>query len=241
MLTLYQFPISHYCEKARWALAYKGLDYRQRNLLPGPHVAIAKQLAPRSSVPILVHDGRVIQGSRDVISYLDANFPERSLTPARDDLRQEALEWERYVDTEIGVHLRRFAYHTLLDHPEIVLPLFTQGGPWYGKFLMKLMFPKLRQRMRQLMDINDDTAQQSREHYERAIDRLAARLSDRAYLVGDSFTRADLAAAALLAPLCRPDQYGLHWPRPYPEPLEQAIAACRPKLGWVDRLYASHR
>ena len=35
--TLYQFPISHYCEKVRWAMDYKKLEYKAKNLLPGLH------------------------------------------------------------------------------------------------------------------------------------------------------------------------------------------------------------
>ncbi|MGR9114583.1 MAG: glutathione S-transferase N-terminal domain-containing protein [Gammaproteobacteria bacterium] len=35
MLTLYRFPVSHYCEKVRWALDYKQLDFQTKNLLPG--------------------------------------------------------------------------------------------------------------------------------------------------------------------------------------------------------------
>jgi len=50
MLTLYQFPISHYCEKIRWALDHKGLDYKLVNLLPGFHVSTAKKLSGRASL-----------------------------------------------------------------------------------------------------------------------------------------------------------------------------------------------
>lgn len=32
--TLYQFPQSHFAEKGRWLLDYKGLDYQARNLYP---------------------------------------------------------------------------------------------------------------------------------------------------------------------------------------------------------------
>lgn len=38
MLTLYQFPISHYCEKIRWALDFKQLKYNTVNLLPALHI-----------------------------------------------------------------------------------------------------------------------------------------------------------------------------------------------------------
>ena len=43
-LKLYQFAISHYCEKIRWALDYKGLNYETVNLLPGQHVKTIRKL-----------------------------------------------------------------------------------------------------------------------------------------------------------------------------------------------------
>ena len=76
MLTLYQFPNSHYCEKVRWALDYKQLDYRIINLLPGLHVdRTAKKLAGSSSLPILVHDGKALQNSSDILTYLERSVP----------------------------------------------------------------------------------------------------------------------------------------------------------------------
>ncbi|MCP3675846.1 MAG: glutathione S-transferase family protein, partial [Gammaproteobacteria bacterium] len=45
MIKLYQFPISHYCEKIRWSLDYKNLDYKIINLLPGLHIKTTKKLA----------------------------------------------------------------------------------------------------------------------------------------------------------------------------------------------------
>ena len=156
MLTLYQFPISHFCEKARWALDYKGLPYRRRNLLPGPHVKVVRRIAKRSTVPVLVHDGRAIQNTADIITYLDQLVEERPLTPPDDPAKAEALEWERYCDVEVGVHVRRLCYHTLLDHPSLTIPMLTQDGPWYGPMLIRLVYPKLVRKMRTLMDINDD-------------------------------------------------------------------------------------
>ena len=57
---LYQFPISHYCEKVRWAMDYKGLDYKLKNLLPGLHLRTTKKIAAKSYVPILIDDGEQI-------------------------------------------------------------------------------------------------------------------------------------------------------------------------------------
>jgi glutathione S-transferase len=237
MITLYQFPISHYCEKIRWALAYKQLDYKVNNLLPGPHRPKMTKMTGASSVPVLVHDGKTVANSSDIITYLDATFPSNLLTPEEEDLKEQALEWERFADSTLGVHVRRLAYGTLLDYPDIVVPFFTDAGPWYGRFVMRRMFPTLRAKMRELMDISDETVQLSNEKVAQGIDKLNARLAGRRYIVGDRFTRADLAAASLLAPLCRVPQYGLQWPETFPEPLQSRANAHADRLEWVTRLY----
>ncbi len=36
-VTLYEFSLSHYNEKARWALDYKGIPYHSEPVLPGLH------------------------------------------------------------------------------------------------------------------------------------------------------------------------------------------------------------
>jgi len=240
-LTLYQFPISHFCEKARWALDYKGLDYTTKSLLPGPHIKVTQKLGVKSSVPILVHDGRSIQGSEAIITYLDEQFPENKLTPVSSEDAQAALEWERYLDKEIGVHLRRYVYHTLLDHPKLVIGFFATGGPFWAKPFLKFGYPKLSRIMRKLMDINKVTAADSKQHVLIALERLNDALDDKDYLVGDRFTRADLTAAALLAPLFMPPKYGLDWPEAMPEPLQSEVEALEPQLQWAREVYRKHR
>ncbi len=98
MLKLYQFPISHYCEKIRWVLAFKNLNHEVKNLLPGLHTLTTKKLSPLTSVPILTHDDKVIQGSDKIISYLDETFPALRLIPQEVQTRDEALEWEKYIE-----------------------------------------------------------------------------------------------------------------------------------------------
>jgi glutathione S-transferase len=241
MITLYQFPISHYCEKVRWALDYKQLEYKIKNLLPGLHISKARKLAADTSVPILVHNDTVIQGSDHAISYLDEAFPERSLTPVAIHLKDEVMQWEQYVDHEIGVHVRRCCYHILLEHPGIVMPFFTHNGPWYGKLYIKSVFPKLEKTMRKYMNINDESSERSRQKLEVAIERLHNHLQHSPFLVGDQFTRADLAAASLLAPLCRPEKYGLNWPDQLPQRYLNLVEGFRPEINWVDEIYDKYR
>ncbi|MET0026343.1 MAG: glutathione S-transferase family protein [Candidatus Thiodiazotropha sp.] len=240
MLTLYQFPISHYCEKVRWALEYKHIDYRAVNLLPGFHVSKTTQLARHSFVPILQAADQVIQGSSEIITYLDAQYPEPGLTPPGPQA-EEALNWERYVDDELGPHVRRCCYQILLDYPDIVIGLFTHRGPFYAKPLLKLIFPKLKTKMKALMDINAETALQSERQIDRVVNRLIDRLQTRSYLAGSQFTRADLAAAALIAPLRMPEKYGVTWPEKVPAQFLQFMDKFSSRTDWVDELYRQYR
>lgn len=241
MLTLYQFPISHFCEKVRWALNFKQLEYQTENLLPALHILKTRKLGARSYVPILQHDDRIIQGSGRIISYLDEQFPENSLTPEDPVLKKNALDWEDYADKEIGPHLRRCCYHILLDYPDVVIPFFTHNGPWYGKYVMPLMFPKLKVKMRKMMNINEESAQISKIKIELSLDKLNDHFKNHKFLTGNTFTRADLSTAALLAPICRPKKYGLNWPERFPQPLEDIVEEFKEQTQWVHDFYQQYR
>jgi glutathione S-transferase len=39
--TLWQIEVSHFSEKARWALDYKGVEHKRSSPLPGAHIAVA--------------------------------------------------------------------------------------------------------------------------------------------------------------------------------------------------------
>ena len=206
MFELYDFTFSHYSEKARWALDFKGVPYTARHLLPGFHMRTTRKLAPRSSVPILKTDTAVIQGSTEIIEFLDQTFPERSLTPPDPHDANSALEWEKYLDVEIGVTLRLwFYFHTLPDRDRALKFLCTDV-PWFQRSVFALTFTPLRRKMTQLMNINPETASDAERRFALAFDRLDQALERGPFLVGKRFSRADLSACSLLWPLCRPGE-----------------------------------
>jgi len=242
-LKLYQFAISHYCEKARWALDYKGLDYQIINLLPGLHFSKTKKFSPNSNLPILVHGDKTIQGSSQIIDYLDLHFTDKSLTPVKEADAVQAKEWEKFADENIGPHIRRILYHTLLAHPEIVIPFFSHHGPWYSKFYFKVGFKKLVRVMRKFMSINDENVRISEQILSNAIEKIGLHLGQQtsSFMVGDQFSRADLAIAALLAPLIRPIQYDLPWPNTYPDEIDVLTQKYQGKLDHIERYYCEFR
>jgi glutathione S-transferase len=206
MFELYDFTFSHYSEKARWALDFKGIPYTPRHLLPGFHLRTTRKLAPRSFVPILKTDDAVIQGSTEIINFLDATFPDRSLTPPDPQDANAALEWERYLDVEIGVTLRLWFYHHALPDRGRAMRFLCKDARWLQRSLFALSFPAIRHAMRDKMNISAETAREAERRFLLAFDRLDEALERGSFLVGDRFSRADLGACALLWPLCRPGE-----------------------------------
>jgi glutathione S-transferase len=103
------------------------------------------------------------------------------------------------------------------------------------------MFPKVRTIMRKHMKIDADSAAQSQQRVEAALQRISDTVQHQPFLAGDQFSRADLTAAALLAPLFMPPQYGLTWPASLPEPLQSDAARYRDQLAWAEAIYQRYR
>ncbi|MFN2360186.1 MAG: glutathione S-transferase family protein [Marinobacter sp.] len=243
-IKLYQFAISHYCEKVRWALAYKGLEYEAINLLPGQHVKTIRKLTGReSSVPVLDHDGHRVQGSNEIIDYLDETFPDNPLTPADPQIRETAMAWEQRLDDELGPAVRCYSYHHFLQRPKVVVPMLAAGTPFYNRILLKLAFSRVDEIMRKWMKINEKTAERSRETMEAYLTELAEAYRQRPYLAGDSFSRADLAAAALFAPMFQPSQYPVPWPKPakIPRDIKAWLDEWQPQIQTLEHVYTANR
>lgn len=239
---LYQFQTSHYCEKARWALDYKGVQYHIKNLLPGLHRYTLRRIVKDTSLPVLRMNGAHIQGSDHIIDFLDDTITKMPLTPADPDLRAEAENWETFASCHLATPFAVFHYSHMLATPDLLRQRFTQNGPWYGPLFYAVTFSRVCQRIRELYKISQDSADQARATIEAGLQKLEQHLHSRSYLVGDQFTRADLSVAALLSPLAMPAQLATNRSSPYP-----AITEFRTQLAestvilWVNQLYQIHR
>ena len=81
MPLLYQFSFSHFNEKARWALDYKGVPHQRSSVPPGAHIPIMLALTGQTKTPVLRVDQALIIGSAKIIDYLETNHPEPRLYP----------------------------------------------------------------------------------------------------------------------------------------------------------------
>lgn len=242
MRTLYQFPISHYCEKTRWHLDHKGLDYRVDNLFPGIHRLQSKRLADIVTLPILRDGEQVVGDSTAIALHLEQRYPEQPLLPQDAEQRAQVLELEERFD-RLGVHVRRWLYGQIEDWSTVMHAMLKVYRPWFG--LRDLMKPMLIDGVKKLYGIRPDRVAKSREELLAGLDLIEQLTGgDPArYLVGEQLSLADVAAAALYGPLFTPA--GTPWEhiaghgQETQAFLDQLFA--RPAGQWVLRRYAEDR
>ena len=245
--TLWHISVSHYSEKARWALDHKQIPHTRRAVaVPGLHIPASIWMTRGAShtYPVLEIDGRRIGDSTEIIAALEERFPDRPLYPTDPEQRRRALELEDFFDEELGPHLRLLAFHELGNDPErfeAVIerttpgPLTRIGG---GAVAYARTYTGLRFGVR-----SEEAAEVARAKIVAALDRLEAELGSDEYLVGDSFGVADLTAAALFYPLVLPDEGPLAGDEPPPAGLAEFRAPFeeRPGYRWVEETFRRHR
>lgn len=243
---LYHIEVSHYNEKARWALDYKGVPHRRKAPMPMAHMAWAMAMTRGQSktFPILRMNGDTIHDSTKIIERLERDHPEPPLYPDDPDDLRRALELEEFYDEELGPHIRRAAFAEVTRDPDafawVVAPRAGKLVHAGFKGTVAIAGPVTRMRY----GINDETAVKGREKTVAALDRLESEVGPSGYHVGDGFTVADLTAAALLFPLVRPAESSAALPPgELPEPLRRFSAEHeqRPAFKWVRAMYRRHR
>lgn len=244
MPTLSIFAISHYCEKARWALDYTGINYQLAHLAPGPHGQWAKDKGLKeSSLPVLDTDERYLQGSSAIIDWADQHATNgKALTP---EDSEPALAIELRCDNVIGVHIRRMFYsEALVEHPETVLPVFIKDLTEEQQATTTEIWPVIRNVMIENMDLGKAQGEESRQLLEVELDWLDSLYADgRRFLCGDEFSRADLTASSLLARTAEAREYPSANTMPLPPTMATIVAGwrTRPSLERIRENYRQYR
>lgn len=240
---LYQFSFSHYNEKARWALDYKGIRHHRHSLLPGAHIPQAVWISGRKSTPILVDNQKVIAGSANIIDHLEQKYPRLSLYPRSLKSRKHALEIARWFDDEVGSHVRRALFHEILPARRFCAGIFSQGFPEPVRTGYRLMFPGLVPVLKLDMSITKKGADFGLKRTEEALDFIVANAGEDGYLVDDRFSVADLTAASLLMITCFPPELQFRLPEPQPPQATEWAARWRdhPGVLWIRRMFQRHR
>ena len=157
----------------------------------------------------------------------------------------EVAAIEKRLDDVAGIHIRRYYYSdALFSDPASVRPIFSRDLPFIQKAAVTLGWTKIVPMMIKGMDLGEAQGLRSYNKLAAELEWLDGLLADgRAYLTGETFTRADLTAASLLAPLVTPAKHPTYAALSLPKRLAETIKSWhnRPILRHVSTVYDKHR
>ena len=194
----------------------------------------------RGTLPALDLDGERTTDSTRIIALLERRFPHPPLYPADAGERSAALDLEDFFDEHAGHELRRAGFYEWLANPKFVSDLLTTGRSRGTGTLMRTMLPGAMLYARRRYRIYPADVERARIKIAAAMDRIIAERKPSGYLVGSSFSVADLAAAALLFPLAWPAELQYPYPQP-PEWGALELLTKHPAVEWIREMYRRHR
>lgn len=244
MRTLYQFPLSHFCEKARWLLDHKELDYVAHNLVPGVHRAFTQLKTGQNYLPILKDRDSWLADSTKIALYLDDQYPEHRLLRSEPELREQAIEINDLA-SELGAHVRRWGLsHTLASEQSLDILIGENG---YLRRFEKYSKPLLKSLLSKGYELKTEKV----EHAKQRIDELVSVLNQKLianggrYLVGTYLGLADIAVCAMLAPILEIE--GTPWEKERGEEISVEFQQYRDQLlalplgQYIQRIYRTER
>jgi glutathione S-transferase len=222
--TLVTIPISHYCEKARWALDRAGVRYRERAHVQVIHRVATLRVGGGKTAPVLVHSAGVLADSADILRWADAQAPTgRTLYPSDPERAAEVRLLEADFDARLGPHSRCWLYQQLRGRRDLAIAYGCTGIPAWERATLRLAYPAMITIVARVLHVTPATAVTAEAEVRLVFDTVGERLRDgRHYLCGSEFTAADLTFAALAAPMLMPPGYGVRLPQPEELPTHAA-------------------
>lgn len=244
MLELYQFEMSHYCEKVRFILDYKGLPYRKIEVTPGIGQLDVYKLSGQRQLPVLKDGSEVIADSTAIAEYLERQYPDRPIIPQDPKQRGLCLLIEQWADESIGLNARKCMLSAMGKDASFRQAFLPAEVPDMLKSILGAVPNELFGFFELGAGLAPDAMKDAQEAMKRDLIALCFILSQQAYLVCDQPTLADFAVAALSMYLKFPDSPALDIPSALKGKGISGIAdigTFEPFFEWRDRLYADFR
>ncbi|MCT7951703.1 glutathione S-transferase family protein [Ancylothrix sp. C2] len=244
MLELYQFELSHYSEKVRLILDYKGLQYRKIEVTPGVGQLEVYRLSGQRQLPVLKDGNIVIADSTAIAQYLDQQYPDRPLYPS--DAKERALTTilEEWADESIGQKSRKVLFSGLSQDQRFRSALLPAATPDFLKNLVEAVPSDILKTLGIGLGATPEAVSSATDSIKQSLEALCTILKEVPYLLGNTPTVADFAVAGLSILLKFPTG-------PYldlPETLRgKGVAGIADNpdyeifFNWRDRLYAEYR
>jgi glutathione S-transferase len=189
---LFHFGMSNCSQRVRLALEEKGVKWISHsvNLTKNDHLTSDFQsINPASVVPVLIHDGRTITESNDIIDYIDNNFSGPQLKPSSD------ADMAFFIET-LALSSAIQGSLKLVSHEFLFKPTRRMTPTQLDAFSQRCSDAALVQFMRDLNapgSFGEARIRAAVDDFAKAFTALDKRLKGSAWLSGSAFGIADIS------------------------------------------------
>jgi len=201
MLDVYHAEPGANSLKVLLGLHEKGADFRSHYIALNKfeqHEDWFKAINPNGQVPVMVHDGQVINESTVINEYVDAVFDGPKLRPDDEYGRAMMRIWTKFVDEYFCPALSYLAWNRIIK--DMVRDLSEE------EFEAKLQrIPLKEQQEKWRITAREGYSQKQLDEWLRqvgaSVQRLEKALETGPWLLGDQYTLADIACFAMVHPM----------------------------------------
>ena len=198
-------------EIVRWVLDRQDLLYRNKLHSPPFCNNVASQLSGETGPdnhPVLIRTDALLYGTDSIVDYIERrSLPSNRLIPEDPAKRTEVMSLYNLFRHELEGKVTRYVYTQLLPEPALARGLFTQGVSAAEKWRYRLGYSSIRKALYKYIGAAKPT--EDLQDINEILGRVDSLLKDgRKYLAGAVFSLADIAFAAIAAPLVLPEEFG---------------------------------
>jgi glutathione S-transferase len=244
MLELYQFEMSHYVEKVRLILDYKGLAYRKIEVTPGIGQLDLMKMSGQRQVPVLKDGNEVIADSTAIAEYLEKTYPDKPIIPTDPKQRGLCLMMEQWADESIGLNARKAMIGAMNQNQSFRTAFLPNSTPDIVKTLIGSVPGELLGVLGTGIGLGSDTIKTATDALKRDLASLCFILLEQPYLITDHPTLADFAVAGMTMYVKFPDGPYLDIPASLKGkgiPGIADVGIFEPFFSWRDKLYHDFR
>lgn len=244
MLELYQFEMSHYCEKIRLILDYKGLAYRKIEVTPGIGQVDLFRMSGQHQVPVLKDGNEVIADSTAIAKYLERQYPDRPIIPTDPKQKGLCLMLEDWADEVLGLNARKAMLAAFSQSPDFRTAALPASTPPLLKNLIGSVPSEVLDVLSFGVGMGPDAMHSAKASLRQNLEAITFILLDHPYLISDQPTLADFAVAGLSMYIKFPSGSYLDIPEALKGkgvPGVADIGTFEPFFNWRDRLYSEYR
>ena len=206
-------------EIARWVLDRNHILYvDEMHAAWKIHSLAEKATGKKSKInyPVLKMTDAFIYGSESIIMFWEKRcLPQDRLLPADNEQLDKVLDlYYQFTDDFFAGMVEKYMYNMLLTPKKLAGKVLKQGIPSAEKDFFSFRFSGIKKILTNNYELRENNTNECIAEIRKVFDKVNQLLADgRKYLTGDAFTLADLAFAAIAAPMILPEEYGGVLPR----------------------------